>query len=64
MFKDISAVDAQNPIVGSLLKELEFGKKRPSKYTNKRPPSTVDFVIQSRLNALTLIWMGCLGVCL
>ena len=27
VFKDISAVDAQNPIVGSLLKELDFGKK-------------------------------------
>ena len=27
VFKDISNFDAQNPIIGSLLKEIDFGKK-------------------------------------
>ena len=27
VFKDISTLDAQNPIIGSLMKELDVGKK-------------------------------------
>ena len=30
VFKDFSIFDAQNPITGSLLRELDFGKKEKS----------------------------------
>lgn len=52
VFKDISTFDAQNPVVGLLLKELNLGKKGHRKYTDKKAPSTVDVEIQSRHNAL------------
>ena len=52
VFKDISTFDAQNPIIGSLLKELDIGKKRYHKHFNKKAPNPVDIEVQSRLDAL------------
>ena len=53
VFQDISKFDAQNQIVGSLLKELDVGKKDlPSDLVKKAPPVGIDGVLQRRLNAL------------
>ena len=52
-FKDISTFDAENPIGGSLLKELDVGKKDIARELIKkapRPPG-VDFAIR-RLDKL------------
>ena len=35
VFKDISTLDAQNPIIGSLLREIDVGKKDVDKYIVK-----------------------------
>ena len=54
VFEDISTFDAENPIVGSLLRELDVGEKDiTSDLIIKAPgPSGFDFVIQNRLNKL------------
>ena len=53
MFEDISNSDAQNPIVGSLLRKLDIGKKDlMSKLIKKAPRPGVDLDIQKRLEAL------------
>ena len=51
-FKDISTFDTQKPIVGSLLHELDIGKKDVASTLIKKAPNTIDINIQSRLNAL------------
>ena len=53
VFRDISTFDAQNSIVGSLLKELDVGKKDlASDLVKKAPPAGIDGILQRRLNAL------------
>ena len=52
IFKDISIFDAQNPIVGSLLKELDIGRKDIASTLTKNVTNSVDIEIQSRLNTL------------
>ena len=52
VFKDISTFDAQNSIVGSLLKELDIGKKDIASTLIKNVTNSVDIEIQSRLNTL------------
>ena len=52
VFKDISTFDAQNPIVGFLLRELDTGKKDVASILIKKAPNTIDINIQSRLNIL------------
>ena len=52
VFKDISSFDAQNPIIGSLLRELDIGKKDVANTLIKKAPSTIDIDIRSRLNTL------------
>ena len=42
----------QNPIIGSLLKELDIGEKRYPWHLIKKAPNLVDIEIQSRLDAL------------
>ena len=54
VFEDISTFDTENPIVGSLLKELDVGKKDIASELIKnvpRPPG-IDSVIRNRLNKL------------
>ena len=54
VFKDISTFDAENPIVGSLLRELDVGKKDVASDLIKKTlrPPRLDFTIQNRLNKL------------
>ena len=54
VFEDISIFDAENPIVGSLLKELDVGKKDiASKLIKKAPrPSIFHNYLKNRLNKL------------
>ena len=54
VFEDIATFDAENPVVWSLLKELDVGKKDiASELIRKVPePQDLDFVIQNRLNKL------------
>ena len=49
VFEDISTFDAENPIVGSLLKELDVGKKvLASDLTKQAPgPPRQDFAIRN-----------------
>ena len=52
VFEDISTFDAENPIVGSLLKELDVGKKDiTSELVKKTPrPPIFDNYLKNRLN--------------
>ena len=54
VFQDISTFDAENPIVGSLWKQLDVGKKNiTSELMKKAPrPPGVDFAIRKRLEKL------------
>ena len=52
VFKDISTFDAQNPIIGSLLKEVELGKKDTGSSLIKKAPNTKEVEIKSRLKEL------------
>ena len=52
MFKDVKHFEAQNPIIGSLIKEVDIGKKKDlSKFLDKTPDIR-DLEIRSRLNKL------------
>ena len=54
MFEDISTFDAENPIVGSLLREGDIRKKQTDSDFIKSIPSHPgkEFEIQKRLNRL------------
>ena len=52
IFTNISTFDAQNPIVGLLLKELDLGKKNVASTLIKKAPSMLEVEIQSRFNPL------------
>ena len=54
VFEDISTFDAENPIVGSLLQELDVGKKDIAiELIKKAPrPPGVDFAIRLKLEKL------------
>ena len=54
VFEDISTFDAENPIVGSLLKELDIGKKNlTSNLVEKTPrPLIFDDYLKNKLNKL------------
>ena len=55
VFEDISTSDAENPIIGSWLRELDVGKKNVASDLIKKKvpgPSGLDFLIRNRLNKL------------
>ena len=54
VYEDISTFDAENPIVGPLLRQLDVGKKDIVNDLIKKTPGPpgLDFVIQNRLNKL------------
>ena len=54
VFEDISTFDAENPIVGSLLRELDVGRKNLSSDLIKQAPTPpgVNNAIRNRLNRL------------
>ena len=50
MFEDISTFHAQNPVVGSLLQELDIGKKDlASELIKKAPRAGIDLDLQKQL---------------
>ena len=56
VFEDISTFDRENPIVGSLLRELDVGKKNLSSDLIKQAPNppVADFAIRNRFNRLRI----------
>ena len=54
VFEDISMFDTENPIVGSLLREIDIGKKDVASDLKKKAPGPpgLGFTIQNRLNKL------------
>ena len=53
VFQDISTFDTQNPVVGSLLRGFDIGKKEiESNLVKKAPKPGLNNGIQKRLNAL------------
>ena len=54
VFEDISTFDIENPIVGSLLKEIDVGKKDTASELIKKSPRApgVNFTIRRRLDKL------------
>ena len=54
VFEDISTFDTENPIVGSLLRELDVGRRALASDHIKNAPGTPgqDYAIQNRLNRL------------
>ena len=55
VFEDISTFDAENPIVGALLREPDVGKKVLASHLMKQAPGPPgqDFAIRNRLNKST-----------
>ena len=53
VFKDISTFDAQNPIIGILLREMDVGKKDIDSKLLKKAPNVTDALLKARLDALT-----------
>ena len=51
VIKDISTFDAQNPIIGSFLKEVDLGKKDTTGSLIKKAPNIKDIEIKSPLEA-------------
>ena len=54
VFEDIPTFDSENPVVGSLLRQLDVGKKKFTSDLIKQAPNTpgVDFAFRNRLNRL------------
>ena len=52
VFKDVSTFDAQNPITGSLLREIDVGKKDIDFRLLKKSPNVIDALLKSRLDTL------------
>ena len=54
VFEDISTFDAENPIVGSLFRQLDVGKNNVASDLIKKTlgPPGLDFTVQNRLNKL------------
>ena len=54
MFEEISTFDAQNPVVGSLLRELDIGKEDlASEVIKKALRPGVDLDIQKKIRSVT-----------
>ena len=54
VFKDISTFDSENPIAGSLLRELDVGGEKTASDLIKQAPDPpgIDFFVRNRLNTL------------
>ena len=53
LLKDVKHFDAQNLVIGSLIKEVDVGKKKDSSKFLGKAPDIRDLEIQSRLNKLS-----------
>ena len=52
LFKHLKHFDAQNPVIGNLIKEIEIGKKKDLSKILKDAPNIIDLELRSRLNIL------------
>ena len=52
LFKDVSNFDAQNPFIGSLLREIDVGKKDTLSNFLKKAPDINDVVVKHRFDRL------------
>ena len=52
LFKEVSNFDAQNPVIGSLSREKDVGKKNTSSNFLKKAPNVNDVVLKHRLDRL------------
>ena len=52
LFKDVSNFDAQNPVIGSLLREIDVGKKDTLSNFLKKAPNVNDVVLKHRFERL------------
>ena len=52
LFKHLKHFDAQNPVIGNLIKEIEIGKKKDLIKILKDAPDIIDLELRSRLNML------------
>ena len=51
-FTDLKHFDAQNPVIGNLIKEINIGKKKDLSKILKDAPDIIDLELSSRLNRL------------
>ena len=52
LFKDLKHFDAQNPVIGNLIKEIDIGKKKDLSKILKGAQDIIDLELRSRLNRL------------
>ena len=50
LFKDLKHFDAQNPVIGNLIKEIDIGKKKDLSKILKGALDIIDIELRSRLN--------------
>ena len=51
-FKDLKHFDAQNPVIGNFIKEIDIGKKKDISKISKGALDIIDLELTSRLNRL------------
>ena len=51
-FKDLNHFDAQNPVTGNFIKEIDIGKKKYINKILKGAPDIIDLELRLRLNRL------------
>ena len=52
LFKDLKRFDAQNPVIGNLIKEIDIAKKKDLSKILKGAPDIIDLKLRLRLNRL------------
>ena len=52
LFKDVSNFDAQNSVIGSLLCEIDLGKKQTSSGLISKAPNINDIILKQRFDRL------------
>ena len=52
LFKDVSNFDVQNPVIGSLLREIDLEKKQTSSSLISKAPNINDIILKQRFDRL------------
>ena len=55
LFKNLKYFDAQNPVIGNLIKEIDIGKKKDLSKILKGAPGIIDLELMLRLKGLEMI---------
>ena len=55
LFKNLKHFDAQNPVIGNLIKEIDIGKKKDLSKILKGAPGIIDLELMLRLKGLEMI---------